>query len=511
MKKLLLSSALLAAVCTVNAQFRMDKDYPTAGIKVITDSVNAKRSIIIDFNTNKALTVIGEAAQKATTQRGVQIKVYNELGVEVSPQDSRANNYGANGNPIHISDVPTILDFYTAKDVPAWSTSHNFWKPANCVFDVDPTDLTNQALGAYPGIYKRIDYRFYFNFGGSVLSSDLEFDIKTFDAGNSGKTAAYKLMVSLGSDKTSISESDEKMPDYVIPDFYVTGSGDKHVNLADALGLQPSDFTNKKVYIALYTDGTGTAIQPGVYDPVIVFDNFTANLDLASWVIPAGGIGVSNPIEGESIKNVSINDNELIFPLNLKMNNRIGDLTVTNDIDSDAHGGKKFSFLTEAGVMAKDTEGKYTIPVAYTYTPDVFDGEKWSKEKIVVATTGVVSNDDICVFLKYIKKDGDVDGKTLTEKFEMDCGSRIWFNYKGEIDLNPNSIVPQGVANELKVYSKSGKIVVENAANVLHIYNMSGQMLQTVTPEHASTGVKIEPGVYLVGEKNKTVQKILVN
>lgn len=236
MKKLLLSAVAFLGLATLaNAQFKMDNNYPIAGIQIATDSLAGIRTFVCNFNTTQPLMVPGGAAQKAQTQKGVMVKVYNELAVptEVQGVDGKCNNYGSNGNPIHISKPDSIIKYYTSLTSGAWSLNHNFWKPAACVFNVnDPADLTNQGFGAYPGIYKKQDFRFYFNFSGYPVSSDIQFDIATLDAGNTGKTAKYKLMVSFDSDKTPI-PTGSTIPDYTVTDFYTTGTK-MHVSLAKA-------------------------------------------------------------------------------------------------------------------------------------------------------------------------------------------------------------------------------------------------------------------------------------
>lgn len=518
MKKVFLTFALIGAVFTANAQFRIDKDYPTAGIRVVNDIPNASKNITVDFNTDKALTQVGGSAQKASTARGVYAKVYNELGAEVSPVDSKANNYGSNGNPIHISDVATILNFYTVADEPAYSSAHNFWKPVNAVFDIDPSDLTNQAFGVYPGIYKRIDYRFYFNFEGSQVKSDIEFDIMTFDAGNTGKTAKYKLMLSIGSDKTSIAEGDGKTPDYALADFYETGSGVVHVKLAEAFGADPSIFTNKKVYISLYTDGTGESIQHGKYDPVIAIDNFTVQLGLAEWLTPDAGAeaNITKDNSAAPVKNISLEtDGEMIFPLYLKAQGRVGQFKVTNDIESAAHDSKKYSFLPTLGVKAKDASGNYTIDVPYTHAPDELNAKgDWTKEMITIAKPETLGEiDDICVYLKYTKKETDTDGKLVSDKFEIDCGTRIWYQFFGQIDLSasPMSILGDYADGAVYAYVKSGKVYVDNLTSDADIYTISGQLVRKISAEDAKSGISLSSGVYLISVKGGISQKFAIN
>lgn len=496
----------LLASSAMYAQFRMDKSYTTPGIRVSVDSANATKSVVVDFNTDKALSSYG-SIQKATTQRGVQLKVYNELGVEVSPKDSKCNNYASTGNPIHVSNVDSIISFYTAKNVPAWSTSHNFWLPANGIFDMDST--TNQAIGVYPGIYKEVDCRFYFSFEGYTVNSDIEFDVQTYNAGNTGSTAVYKLMVSLGTDKTSRA-SESYTPDYTVTDFYTTGSGIKHVKLAELLGVDPSVFSNKKVYISLYTTGTGVAINPFKYDPVITVDNFSTTLGLASWITPAVGIKAdtgqtenSYGNEDSPITNISYANDTATFPFDLEMKNRIEAMTVTIDSEVDP------STLPFRLVGAQSWDGSEWVTISGTTITEATQDSNgdWGSEKISIPV-GDGGDEKIRLLLARKVTSTDAEGNIYNTRLELDNGTRFWYQYYGTLSLSTSGVI-NSESSKIAFDVVNGKIVVKNATSSVNIVTLTGQTVASVSSSVASEGVAVSSGTYIVTTGKDTVKLIV--
>jgi hypothetical protein len=500
--------ASMFATSAIYAQFRIDKNYPTAGIKATVDSAKATNTVLVDFNTDVVLSTYG-VFKKATTQRGVQIKVYNEQGTEVSPVDSKSNNYGSNGNPIHVANIDSIISFYTAKSVPAWSTSHNFWKPVNGIFDIETTDPTNQAIGAYPGMYKEVDYRFYFNFEGYTVNSDIEFDINTLNVGNTAKTAVYKLMVSLGSDKTSRA-SESKTPDYQETSFYTTGTGLKHVKLAEQFGVSPSVFSNKKIYIALYTTGTGDAINPFKYDPVIAVDNITTVLGLASWITPNVGIAANSGQETNSfgnqsspVENISHVNDVATFPFDLEMKNRVKALSVAIDTKMAPES------LPLRLVGAQSWSGSEWVDITgvtiTTPTQDV-NGD-WGNEKISIpASTG--GDEKIRLLLARNVKTADANGDIFNTRLELDNGTRFWYQYYGKFNNSSSSVAAETKPKvAIDVFEK--KIVVTNATENVNVTDLKGQTIASVSNVEAASGISVATGTYVVSTGNVT-KKLIV-
>jgi len=510
MKKLIIfCAALFGVVSGADAQFRFSTN-ATAGIVVTTE--NDETTFECNFNTDKALTVVGGAAQKAQTQRGVYSKVYNELGAEVSPQDSRCNTVTGNGNPMHISDIATVLEYYTKAGEPAFSGEHKFWKPVNGVFDVNPEDLTNQAFGTYPGMYKRIDYRFYIDLTGKAVTSDITFDIITFDKGNlplknnEAQPAAYKLMVSFGSDKTSINPDDGKTPDYTIENFYITNDNSKSVKLSEVLNGVPGMFSNKKVYIALYTDGTGNAINPFEYDPTIVFDNFKVSYKEPKWIEPEAAANAivnneENPVKGK------IGEKDQ-YGLSLKTFARPGAFKITNNYNANeqSYYSRRFSFLGTGAIKGNDGNGNYTVDIPYVLTPATQDDNgNMSQEYITIAAPadGVPVNDDFILFVEATLNSETAD----RGRIELDCGVRIYYDFY--IAGTNASSIDGNTPAEANIYSKNGKIYADNVYESITILNTSGQVV--ATSDAVAEGIAVNAGVYLVKiGKNSNATKIVV-
>jgi hypothetical protein len=511
MKKTFLIGAALAVALSAGAQFRMDKDYQTAGIKVVkTDS---ETQLTVDFNSTtetpagsgnwviSPLQVPGGGVKKLQNQKGVQIKVYNELGGEAAVADGKVNNYGSNGNWIHISNPDSVVKYYTAAE--SYSANNKFWQPNVCLFDIDENDLGNQAVGAYPGMYKKVDYRFYFNFEGNSVSSDITFDIMTLSDGNTGKPAKYRLMVSLGSDKTYTSiDASPKTPDYEVADFYTTGAanGVTTVKLAEALGVNPSVFTNKKVYISLYTDGTGQAINPYQYDPVIAFDNFKVTFNSAIWINPAVAAEAVVDNQDAPVDDISTNDTEALFPLDLEMASRFG--TFTAIIDNGVHPSALAYRI--AGLQKWDGANWIDLPATITEPVENTADGSWSKEKIVTNSNGDGAQEKIRILFRRTLKAGDAAGTVVKELLELTNGARIRYTFYGKIKSSTVLVAPTSEASE--VYASSRKLYVTNVSDDINIYNLSGQLVKTASGIDGQKGISLAEGNYLVSTKEGTVK-----
>jgi hypothetical protein len=338
--------------------------------------------------------------------------------------DFECRDYGANRNPVRVASVKSllgILEKYELLNAGTADSAKNVpWKPSACLFDVNKDPL-NQAFGAHPGMYKVVEYGFQYNFAGKAVSEDISFDIDTYDAGNTGLTAAYKLTVATGSATNIIGTVDN---------FYVTGSGKKTFKLAEAIGKTPADFSNLKVYFFIKTMGTGTAMSKNTVDPTIVFDNFSVSFPLAQWIVPATGL-IANAIINNSENPLVGNLNkENMLSLHLKTAGRSGTLSIINDLQVPTK--KVFSFLETQAIKANDGSGNYTIDVPYTLTPAVLNTGTliWSKAKIEIAApvSGTV-DDDLMFYFKVTPTSLDA----AFDRLELNCGTRIWYDvyFKG--------------------------------------------------------------------------------
>lgn len=509
MKKIYTTLFLSAiAVSSSFAQFNFNTN-TNIGQVLSVDSVKGVGTFDVNFNTAKAssswvydgegkLTV---TSQKCQTQKGLQINVYESAestAAAVINGDFECRDYGGNRNPSHVHSVDSLLSvlgkFVELNEGTADSVKNVYWKPAACLFDVNGDDK-NQAFGAYPGMYKRVEYGFQFNFSGKAVQEDITFDIDTYYAGNTGKTASYTLTVAFGSATGVIATVDN---------FYVTGGGKKSVKLAEAIGKTPADFSNQKVYIFVKTLGTDTEISKETVDPIIVFDNIHVVYGLPTWIAPDAGIltnGLYN--NSEAPAKGKINEKGL-FGLNLQTSGRLGAFSITNNRED--HYTKLYNFPEQGAVKANDGNGNYTVDVPYTLTPEIQDDAtgNWSKEKIVIeAPASGTVNDDIMLFLEYTPK----STSSVFENLELDCGVRIFYEFY--VAGDNTSAIDQIDNNAAAVYAANGKIYVENATETVIVRNVAGQRMAVASSDNAQSGIAVPAGVYLVTTGQNTT-KILV-
>jgi len=542
MKKLLLS-ALLSAFVLGNAfaQFRWQNDV-VIGQTLQAKSTLDKDTFNVHFNTSKVNTTWAPAKttanlgkdsisfQKATTVRGIQVKAYLDATTALNYASGtlKCDNYGSNGNPVHVFSLDSLKKIMTASIgkgalLPAVNGNVNdsVSRPAACVFDLTST---NQAFGMYPGKCKHVEYGFQFDFTGKAVTDEIIFEINTYDAGSTGKTASYELAVYSG---TTI--SDANLIGSKVTDFYVTGSGLKTVQLAAALGKVPADFTNKKICIYLRTLGTSNALSvvdgipnaldvnniPVVTDQIIVFDNFNVMYGTATWIYPEGviastvfnhnngtpvnlGVGSTDYTGGTPVPVLVGENNQVTFKLTDV--NRIGALDITEGNDGGGH-STKFSFAATGAVMKKAADGTFSIPVAYTYTPS--DGTTKMDLVIPAPTTGSI-NDTLQVTLT---ASNVTEGMTPTVRLEITNGIRFWYNV-GVIGILPTSS-PKVELSKVIIWNADKTIFAANATENVVVYNVAGQKVKTLTPAQAAQGVTMQQGIYIVRTAN-TTQKVLV-
>jgi hypothetical protein len=301
---------------------------------------------------------------------------------------------------------------------------------------------------------------------------DVTFDIMTYDEGMNlnGATASYDLVVYLGSDSGD--------PAATVANYYTTGSGIKNVSLAAATGLNISDFANANIYVYLKTLGSGTEIADDVRDPMIVIDNIAATLYPPVWIAPAVasnqiGNNESNPLEGPV-------GEETMMSIPIKTQGRLGSLKITDNLYLNGSGNKMkkpLTFLETGAVKANDGSGNYTVDVAYTLTPAVFDAGKmeWSSQNIQIDAPASITNDDMMFYFNAM-----TDTMVYSSRLEMDCGTRIFYDIfiKGveasstmewnisTDDFNAlGSMAATTVVKGLTIYAESGKEVVVDANN----------------------------------------------
>lgn len=513
MKKTFLIGAALAVTLTAGAQFRIDKDYPEAGTKVVVDSVAGQKSIVVDFNTNKSgLSVQGGSLVRAQNQRGMKVEVYTETGAVVQPpnNDSRINNYGGNGNMLCVEDVANIISYYTDPAAGAWSANHKFWMPSNALFYKNAGDASDRVFGVYPGMYKEILSYFYFNLDGLYLSSDLSVEMYTYDAGNTGAKAAYTMLVGIGKDYTGDYLSN---PDYTNSNFYkvdsiyVTGDALKTINVAEAIGLETSALNGKKLYITFRTKGTGVAMNPFQYDPVVVYDNFKVSATMPFWLTPDVGVEGNAVVNNSAtpVENISLDENNrAIFPIDLEMKNRISAMKTTIDVENSNPAVLKYRLSG-----AQTWDGTQWVDIAgVQITAPVYDADKdsWSKESMTIPVTSATGDQEKVRILVYRDlKDTDNNGDIVTTRFELDNGVRIYYDYSGKINKSATSAAA-ALAEDMNIYASSGKLYVTNYSDDISIFNLSGQLVKTITGIDGQKGISLAEGNYLVSTKDGTVK-----
>jgi hypothetical protein len=166
-----------------------------------------------------------------------------------------------------------------------------------CVFNKTADDA---ALGIYPGKFKDVDLQFAIRSDKHFPTHDMEFDVMTYDAGNTGKTAVWDVIISvitggtlanaytdaknvtdsvrLGESGEILGGTDKLSRRWKAYSFTTTTTplSDVHtINVNTVTGLKPADLLNKTVIIALRTAGTEGATDnaTGTYDPIVVIDN----------------------------------------------------------------------------------------------------------------------------------------------------------------------------------------------------------------------------------------------
>ena len=537
MKKLFLT-ALLSAIFigSAYAQFRFG-NYPVIGMVYTATNVANKDTLLVNFNTslaNSSYTATAVTLSKCQTQKGLQCIVYTDNTTTTSIQSGnfKCVSYGGNGNPVHVPNMDSLLhimakssSILTLPSTPPTNgnLADSLTAPAHCLFDVTGG---GQAYGVYPGKYKHLEYGFQVDLTSKACTDDITFEIDTYNAGTTGKTASYELAV-YGS--TTI--SDANLIGSKIANFYVTGSGKKSVNLATVLGKVPGDFSNKKICIFLRTQGTsnasgtidglpnatsGTTHIPVAYDPTIVFDNFNFMFGSASWIVPEGviastifnhnngspvnlGVGATDFSGGTPVP-VYITDSTRI-PIYLTGINRIGTIDIKEANDGGGH-SSKFGFTSTGAVLKKAADGTYSQKLTYTYTPS--DGTTAMDLLIPAPTSGSV-NDTIQVLLTSV---GVTAGMTPAVRLEITNGIRFWYNV-GVIGSLYTS-VPAINLNSAFVWTENKSIFVSNTTEVVYITNLTGQKLKVVSPAEAAKGINLNSGIYIV-KTGSFVQKVLLN
>lgn len=414
----------LLLVSYANAQFKFG-DKSSIGQTLTVDTETGVALFLLDFNTDKpssSWTTDPEPAisfQKCQNNRGFQSEVFESDAADATTifnGDFKVRRWNSNENPVHMASIDSMTaifdkwaELYAGT---ADSVTNVIWKPSACLFDVGG-DPNNQAFGTHPGMYKRVEYGFQFSFDGLIVGSDIEFEMDTYDVGNTGQTASYSLTVAVGEDTITLA------------DYYVTGTGMKTVKVAEATGMDYTSWSGQKVYIWLKTQGTNTLIEKGSYDPTVVFDNMSVSYQLPVWISPPAG-AQSNLILGEP-NNPLVGEVGVPIATSIPLQTiaRTGSLVIVDDLQNRMI--KNLSFAETGALKAKDGSGEYTIDVPYTFEPSFYDegSQQWSKAKITVAPPeGGPVDDDMMLFFEATPSSSNLHFARL----ELDAGTRIWYD-----------------------------------------------------------------------------------
>ncbi|MFB6343771.1 LamG-like jellyroll fold domain-containing protein, partial [Saccharicrinis sp. FJH62] len=388
----------------------------STGVSVLDLSFNTDKSVSsMVLNADSAAegkTYYDISIQKCTTNKGFQVKVFDESDAAVYNSDFECRDYNNYRNPVRVASIDSLVSILDAFAVNDPSTTKSRQLPAHCLFDQADDD---QAFGAWPGKLKKVEYGYHVKFNGLSVDSDITFSIDTYDEGNTGQTASYELTVYIGGtgDANLVA---------TVPDFYVTGSGVKNVSLAADAGIQVSEFTNADLYWFLTTTGTGTAIADDSFDPVIVFDDLKVVYNSPAWIMPPAGIQGNAILHDARRGDAGV---ETTFAIPLQTKNRISSLTITNDLQDNTQ-TPLFTFLATGALKAKDASGDYTVDVPYTFEEGTYDSGSglWGKSKITVDAPVEVTSDTLMFYLKATP----VEGMAQVGRLELDCGTRIWLD-----------------------------------------------------------------------------------
>lgn len=461
---------------------------------------------------------------KCQTQRGIQVKGFLDAATTSAYEagNFKCNNHGANGNPVHVYSIDSLKNIMRKSVITGTingGSSDSITRPAACLFDVASG---NQAFGMYPGKVKRIEYVFRFNFGGKTVVGDVEFDMFTYDAGTTGKTAAYKMAV-----YTSSTFSDANLIAPAISTIYTTGEALKRVKVAEALGIPVSSFTNKTIYIVISTLGTSnesgvvdgvahgvnTSSEPVAYDPTIVFDNMLAIFQSPSWVVPAGAVGNAIINHNNGVPQVTITGDfsggtavpvtaaaETAVKFNLQGNGRVGTLSITEGNDGGAHAAA-FTFAETGAIKQKDALGLYTIDVPYTRVINETSGVY---TLTVAAPAAGSTNDDLQVsVLATVPADA-----TRTIRLEINNGVRFWYNIAAVGTISTSATQADG-----KLYLTAGEGAVSifglESGKQVNVFNTAGQLVHQSLSTAGDMKIELTKGMYIIQTEGFTTKAIV--
>lgn len=533
MKKLVLTSLLCVLIFgSAFAQLRWGTYTSTTQNGQTLKAINIadKDTLLLDFVTVSPTPVCAWAKAKAAanlgkdsvykktlqTQRGIQVKAFINKTTTTAYEDGsfKCNNAGSNGNPGRVASVDSLKQYliHSVTGGVNGSTSDSLTRPAACFFDYGTGDV---CFGMWPGKCTRIEYLYRFDYSGKACPDDITFDMWTYDAGNSGKTATYTVEVYSGSTYST----SNLIGDTAV--IYTTGDPKKNVKLAETIGVSPSALSSKNLYVVIKTlgtnnDGLTNPVDanniPTIYDPTVVFDNFILMYSASSWSYPTGAVGNAyiNHNNGSPVVTTSTDwtggtpveitggtDEPVKMYFNSK--DRLSTIAITESNDGGGHAAG-FSFAETGAIKKNDGSGNYTIDVAYTRAID----ETTGKYSITVpAPTAGSANDDLEITIL-----GNVNvGSTRAIRLELTNGVRFWYNVSITAQVWTSSEIIK--LDKPQIWSAQGNIFVSNNTNNIQIFNVAGQKVKVATTKDAERGVAVNAGIYII-KAGSFVQKVIV-
>jgi hypothetical protein len=522
----------------VFAQFNLQTNTTIGQVLKNTNYLD-KDTFIVDFNSSTTTVStfttkvvkgnnIGKDSvviKKYQTQKGLQVKAFLDATTttEYKIGSADCNNYGSNRNPLAIYSVDSLKKILGGTNLVRANVGDSISRPAACLFRLADGDA---AFGLYPGKAKRVEYGFYISMVGKQVTNDITFDIRTLDAGNSGKTATYGLRVYKSSTFTPANAIGDS-----VANFYVTGSGVTSKSLAAAINVDPSVFSNKTIYIIIKTLGTTNASGvtdavpnpvdannvPVITDPTIAFDNMTFMYQVATWKTPvlATGASLVNTYldhnngtivagtsgdfgAGTAVSVTPATSTPIKFYLTSV--GRVQNLNMKEANNSSAH-EPAFSFAATGAVKAKDIAGNYTVVVPYVLningTTGVYDLD------IAAPAVGSLANDTLEVTLNAVV----AAAATKTVRLEITNGTRFWYDIAAIGDFG-TAVNPVNKSN-ISIYNSDNKIIATGATENVVVTNFAGQRLLVVSPAKAAKGIALKSGIYIV-KTGSTIQKVIV-
>ncbi len=539
MKKLLLFVLIFATTASF-AQLRKDRTLADIGGYGAIDNGDGTFKMAFNFNSTKLYnTKFSDNSFKAF--QSIYLATDAPNGMVDAMYGTKTNRIGSGANGYRMKGMTELLNFSVVDTLKAYNPVQSHWKQVAAIVDLVEGDTTDGVWVNYPGMYKRGLFAFRANLTNiGVIGSDLSFELLTYDKGNTGKTAEYKMIVELGgkinngfgnsgfntvanfdtitsTNNAGIKTALGTQEIYVIDSIYETTTDGVRtkvkINVAEAIGKTPQEINGKYVAVMLYSKGTGSNIAPGVYEPVLGIDNIEVTYIPASWVAPAGAVtnayinhnngapAVTESTDFSGGANVPVIA-DIASPIKMYLTslNRTSAITITEDNADNWHNGK-FEFAATGAVKAKDANGDFTINVPYVLTPS--DGTSEYKVTINLPEGKTFSNDTLEVSVNATLAAEAVSATRL----EISNGTRFWYNLSAKGTALTGA--PAQQVQALAIYDLDRTIVAKNASSDVTIVNAAGQVVKVVSANAASKGIAVAEGAYVVKTGN-TIQKVIV-